>query len=73
MKRHLLTIVFLSLGLCTTLAKNDLDQQIKALLSEKIMERAHKALILEPVTITAKTCDRSEGGIHDFYSEGDYW
>lgn len=26
-----------------------------------------------PVTVTATFCARSEGGIHDFYSEGDYW
>jgi hypothetical protein len=26
-----------------------------------------------PVTVTASHCTRSAGGIHDFYSEGDYW
>lgn len=26
-----------------------------------------------PVTVTAAFCERSAGGIHDFYSEGDYW
>jgi hypothetical protein len=26
-----------------------------------------------PVTVTSSFCDRSAGGIHDFYSEGDYW
>jgi hypothetical protein len=25
------------------------------------------------VTVTATFCERSAGGIHDFYSEGDYW
>ena len=27
----------------------------------------------KPVTITSFVCTRSAGGIHDFYSEGDYW
>ncbi|MBH45372.1 MAG: alginate lyase [Flavobacteriaceae bacterium] len=27
----------------------------------------------DPVTITDAYCDRSAGGINDFYSEGDYW
>lgn len=26
-----------------------------------------------PQTITAERCPRSEGGLHDYYSEGDYW
>jgi hypothetical protein len=26
-----------------------------------------------PITVTNSVCDRSAGGIHDFYSEGDYW
>ncbi|TFG44016.1 MAG: alginate lyase [Bacteroidia bacterium] len=47
-------------------------QTIKFLRTE-IIARADKVLIEKPVTITAFTCDRSAGGIHDFYSEGDYW
>ena len=27
----------------------------------------------KPITITSYPCERSAGGIHDFYSEGDYW
>lgn len=26
-----------------------------------------------PVTVTAEFCERSAGGVNDFYSEGDYW
>jgi hypothetical protein len=26
-----------------------------------------------PITVTNSVCERSAGGIHDFYSEGDYW
>ena len=28
---------------------------------------------LKPITVTAESSPRSAGGIHDFYSEGDYW
>ncbi len=27
----------------------------------------------KPVTPTASSCERSAGGVNDFYSEGDYW
>ncbi len=38
-----------------------------------IVETATGYLDSLPVTVTAAVCDRSAGGIHDFYSEGDYW
>lgn len=28
---------------------------------------------LKPITLTDTFCSRSAGGVHDFYSEGDYW
>lgn len=42
-------------------------------LKEQILKNANLALKLKPITVTAEKCDRSAGGIHDFYSEGDYW
>lgn len=39
----------------------------------RIMEKATKYLREEPITVTASHCDRSAGGKHDFFSEGDYW
>lgn len=38
-----------------------------------IIETATNYLDSLPVTVTANICERSAGGIHDFYSEGDYW
>lgn len=38
-----------------------------------IMRRAQWAKQQAPQTITAFRCARSAGGLHDFYSEGDYW
>jgi hypothetical protein len=38
-----------------------------------VIELAEKFLDEEPVTVTASFCQRSTGGIHDYYSEGTYW
>ncbi len=40
---------------------------------DRILSAAEIYLEEEAVTVTAAQCDRSTGGIHDFYSEGDYW
>jgi hypothetical protein len=39
----------------------------------RIMQKASRYLKEEPVTVTASHCERSAGGRHDFFSEGDYW
>jgi hypothetical protein len=38
-----------------------------------IIETATGYLDSLPVTVTAEVCERSAGGLNDFYSEGDYW
>ncbi|WP_346316031.1 alginate lyase family protein [Chitinophaga sp. YIM B06452] len=38
-----------------------------------IIAKAEWAMQQQPVTVTAARSARSAGGIHDFYSEGDYW
>jgi hypothetical protein len=40
---------------------------------ERILREADSYLALEPNPVTRSTSERSHGGIHDFYSEGDYW
>lgn len=40
---------------------------------EQMIRRADFYLDSLPVTITSCVCERSAGGKHDFYSEGDYW
>lgn len=42
-------------------------------LKDDILANAEWAMTQKPVTVTASVCDRSAGGKHDFYSEGDYW
>lgn len=43
------------------------------LLKKEIVARADKVLYESPQTVTMYICPRNAGGIHDFYSEGDYW
>jgi hypothetical protein len=39
----------------------------------RILNAANHYLSEKPITVTAEHSDRSPGGLHDFYSEGDYW
>jgi hypothetical protein len=39
----------------------------------RILRVAQASLELEPITITKYRAKLSEGGLHDFYSNGDYW
>ena len=38
-----------------------------------IIQTANSYLQEVPITVTNEVCERSAGGPHDFYSEGDYW
>jgi alpha-glucosidase len=40
---------------------------------ERVVSSARPYLAEEPITITASSSSRSAGGLHDFFSEGDYW
>src|ERR1044072_5997540 len=39
----------------------------------RIMAKAAAYLAEPPITVTASHSPRSAGGLHDFFSEGDYW
>ncbi len=39
----------------------------------RVLRNAAKYLKDKPVTVTAAHSPRSAGGLHDFFSEGDYW
>lgn len=49
------------------------DSELRKELSAPVLARADSLLAESPVTVTAASCLRSAGGLHDFYSEGDYW
>jgi hypothetical protein len=40
---------------------------------ERVLRAANQYLSKAPITITAFSSPRSAGGVHDFFSEGDYW
>jgi hypothetical protein len=72
---RLLTIMYLLILLLQPVSGSGpgIKRQTIKLLRTEIITRADKVLNEKPVTITDFRCDRSAGGIHDFYSEGDYW
>lgn len=70
MRRYLLFLVPL---LLLSWTPPSVKQQAAATLKKNILAEAALALKQQPVTVTAQSCPRSAGGIHDFYSEGDYW
>ena len=39
----------------------------------RVLGKANSYLSEEPQTVTLSHCERSAGGRHDYYSEGDYW
>ena len=39
----------------------------------RVLAAAARYLAEQPMTVTASSSDRSAGGKHDFFSEGDYW
>lgn len=48
-------------------------ERVAAVLRSEVVARADSALALPPVTVTDFVAPLSEGGIHDFYSQGDYF
>lgn len=39
----------------------------------RVLSAAERYLKAQPITITSAHSDRSTGGVHDYFSEGDYW
>jgi len=39
----------------------------------RILTAADRYLADQPITVTASHSERSKGGLHDYFSEGDYW
>ncbi|HET9571670.1 MAG TPA: alginate lyase family protein [Bacteroidales bacterium] len=50
-----------------------LTDKVKQDVRKACIDKANQYLNEKPVTVTASFCKRSAGGVHDFYSEGDYW
>src|SRR5690242_1692835 len=55
-------------------ASADSPYQIVAHIDRKrILDAATKYLSAQPITVTANHSPRSAGGLHDYFSQGDYW
>jgi hypothetical protein len=50
-----------------------LELDVAAVDRDRVLRAAGPALDEPPITVTASRCERSAGGPHDYYSEGDYW
>jgi hypothetical protein len=55
------------------ISENNFANEIKETLRSQVMKEAEWAMQQQPITVTATSSPRSAGGIHDFFSEGDYW
>lgn len=54
-------------------AGEDTFKAIADIERERILSKAAELMGDKPRTVTADKAERSEGGVHDFFSEGDYW
>ncbi|MCK3685354.1 alginate lyase family protein [Maribellus sp. YY47] len=75
-KRNYLIRIFVAGAFFLAIAACQKEKQVPLISEEEqqyIVEKATSFLDSLPVTVTAAVCERSEGGAHDFYSEGDYW
>jgi hypothetical protein len=50
-----------------------LQRQAAVVLRRHVLRQAAWALQQPPLTVTSAHSPRSAGGLHDFFSEGDYW
>ena len=76
MKAKLFFVLVLLIYFSTCSAQvniKDVKDLIVKLDKVRIIKDAKEYLNEEPITITSYTAKRSAGGLHDFYSEGDYW
>jgi len=62
-------LILLSAASCGDQFKENLINQDRA----EIIREADQYLSTTPRTVVHASSPRSEGGLHDFYSEGDYW
>ena len=74
--------VFVLTILCTLILLSCNDQsnsgnillnEVKSLDKVWVLKTADEYLQEAPITLVDSYCERSAGGKHDFYSEGDYW
>jgi hypothetical protein len=70
---YLIFGVLMMANLVSVSAQSDIKNEVILTLRSMVLTDADKAMEELPVTVTAYLSERSPGGKHDFYSEGDYW
>src|SRR6266542_2624355 len=67
--------LFLSLTIlgCLSASAQQTSFNVAAFDRARVLKAAKQYLSEKPITITASHSSRSAGGVHDFFSEGDYW
>lgn len=68
----LFTILFFLLA-CNERTHLTDSLKVRDLEQKRVMTAASSYLKEFPITVTDTSCERSAGGLHDYYSEGDYW
>jgi hypothetical protein len=68
-----ITAARVPLGLSISSKKSDAFRLVSQTDRERILNAADKYISQEPLTITAFPASRSAGGLHDFYSQADYF
>ncbi|MFP4366766.1 MAG: alginate lyase family protein [Bacteroidales bacterium] len=67
------TMIFITFSGCSESYNDPNYEKIIEDIKQPAIDKAELYLTEGPVTVTAAYSERSTGGIHDFYSEGDYW
>jgi hypothetical protein len=68
-----LILFFFIINTSTNAFAQSYQNDVAKTLRKQILGEAAWAIKQEPVTVTAQSSNRSAGGRHDFFSEGDYW
>ncbi|MFY0687427.1 MAG: alginate lyase family protein [Cyclobacteriaceae bacterium] len=71
-KSSIYILLLITICACTDPGIN-FDKEAIAVLQDSVLLIAKENVNKSPITITSNACERSIGGLHDFYSEGDYW
>ncbi len=70
--KNIITLLFLIFS-THVYCQIDLFDKVSQLLKKEVIMEAKKNLSELPKTVTSYHSIRSAGGLHDFFSEGDYW
>ncbi len=70
--KKVITLLLLLLS-AQIFGQSALFEKVSELLKKDILIEAKKNLKETPITVTSYHSEHSAGGLHDFFSEGDYW